>query len=89
MKPQRKLRHLQHEKKIKVLMIMLMQETKRYFSSRKNGKEKQHTPSLSGISANNQCSNLRWIMYFACSFEAVMLFFHVLLFFKNGRCPVT
>lgn len=49
MKPQRKLRHLQH-----VLMIMLMQETKRYFSSRKNGKEKQHTPSLSGISANNQ-----------------------------------
>lgn len=31
MKPQRKLRHLQHEKKIKVLMIMLIQETKIFF----------------------------------------------------------
>lgn len=56
MKPQRKLRHLQH-----VLMIMQMQETKDIFRVKNNcstfGKEKQHTPSLSGISANNQCSN--------------------------------
>lgn len=89
MKPLGKLRYLQHEKKVSVNFATATD--KDIFSTRKNcygfGKEKQLTPSLSGISANNQCSNLKWIMYFACSFEAVMSLFHVLLFFLKWSLP--